>query len=71
MSAVEDKAERTIAVQSPSCTTLNELDRVEGETVHSTGIEKVRDIADAVDISEHDTFIVDWDGPDDPENPKK
>lgn len=58
------------AARSPSPETLNENEQIEDELADSTKNEKTGDVVTSTD-AENDTLIVDWEGPDDPENPKK
>lgn len=70
----EDKTghdDRSIATRSPSPTTLNENnEHAEDDLADPSKNEKAGDVVTSTD-SNNDTLIVDWEGPDDPENPKK
>lgn len=58
-----------VSVRSPSPATLNEDDE-HAEDDLAAGNKKAADVVTSTE-SENDTLIVDWDGPDDPDNPKK
>ncbi|KZP33608.1 MFS general substrate transporter [Athelia psychrophila] len=59
----------SIAARSPSPATLNENEQAEDESADSSKNEKTGDVVTSTD-ADNDTLIVDWEGPDDPENPK-